>query len=223
MSGLRYLTVVLAVVVVAESAFIALPLLRTGDHVVDMKPAGSPETHILGYSAFNQPISNDTDLRLGQSYAGSWEFTVSNTLVPGSPSSRSEAQVALAPAYSSENLSIPTLIVQERADGLLRIEYFAQNWPNTYGLVLYNSTEPSWRGGLSVTLRFVQFGSPSEINPAIAPRPNGNLSISVGGEKVVTDFMIAWASLGELYVYGTAGSSFVGGAASVSVQGLSGS
>jgi len=146
---------------------------------------------------------------------------VESTLVPGSASTGTEAQVALAPAYPVEALSIPTLIVQVRADGLIRIEYFAQNWPNTYGLILYNSTSINWEGGANITLLFTSFGPPSDINPALAPRPNGNLTILIGGNVAVFKYPISWASLGELYFYGLRGSTFSGGSLTVTVQGLS--
>ncbi len=129
--------------------------------------------------------------------------------------------MAFAPAYPTEAGSIPTLIVQERGDGLLRIEYFAQSWANTYGLVLYNSTAPNWTGGANVALRFNAFGPPSEVNPQLAPRPNGNMTITVGGARVLTDFPIAWANLSDLYVYGIRGSSFTAGMVLISIYELS--
>jgi hypothetical protein len=129
--------------------------------------------------------------------------------------------MAFAPSYVSESGSIPTIIVQQRGDGLLRIEYFAQSWANTYGLVLYNSTSPNWIEGANVALRFEAFGPPSAVNPQLAPRPNGNMTISVGGVTVLKDYPIAWANLSDVYVYGIRGSSFMAGAIQISIYELS--
>jgi hypothetical protein len=104
-----------------------------------------------------------------------------------------------------------------RGDGLLRIEYFAQNWNNSYGLVLCNSTSPTWVGGQNVTLRFLSFGPPAAVNPQLAPRPNGNITILVGDTVVLADYPIAWASLSSLYIYGLHGSAFTGGTVSIRV------
>jgi hypothetical protein len=128
-----------------------------------------------------------------------------------------EAEVALAPTYSNENRSIPTIIVQERADGLVRVEYFAQNWPNSYGLLLYNSSAPGWMEGRSVTLLFRSFGPPSAVDPQLAPRPNGNVNIVVGGVTVLSEYPVAWANLSDLYLYGYPGSSFTGGSIQISL------
>ncbi len=172
----------------------------------------SQQSISIPYNRFNQPISSDTEYSLDPSYHGSWFITIRSQLVAPSNNQRgSEAQVALAPKYPSENQSIPTIIVQERGDGLLRIEYFAQDWENTYGLVLYNSTSPSWTGGQNITLKFVSFGPPSPINPELAPRPNGNLTITVGDTVVLSNYMIAWANLSSFYIYGLKGSSFTAG------------
>ncbi len=211
----------LLIVVIVESAVIVFPLVEAGGRQGELRPTGTPQTLTFGYSVFNQPISNDTDAMLSRNYSGSWQLTVRSMLTFGRVSTATESQVALAPVYGNESLSIPALIVQERSDGLIRIEYFAQNWPHTYGLVLYNSTAPGWTQGTNVTLRFSSFGPPAEVNPEIAPRPNGNLTVLIGNQVVVSDFMIAWAPLGELYLYGLAGSEFTGGTLSVTVQGLS--
>ncbi len=211
----------LLVVVLLESAVIVSPLVGQGSGGGPLRLVGIPQTLTFGYSVFNQPIHNDTDARLSQNYSGSWQLSIASGLTFRSVSPRTESQVALAPVYPNESVSIPAIIVQERSDGLIRVEYFAQNWPNSYGLLLYNSTTPGWTGGENVTLRFASFGPPSEVNPEIAPRPNGNLTVLVGNEVVVSDYMIAWAPLGELYLYGLSGSEFVGGTLSVTVQGLS--
>ncbi len=217
---LRLILVVLGVVVILESAVIALPLIQSPNNRPTQYKAGSPETYSFGFQTFNRPISNDTDQELKSNLDGSWLVTMRNLLVVSSPSSSTEAQVAFAPSYPQENKSIPTIIVQERADGLLRIEYFAQNWQNTFGLILYNSTFPNWSDGANVTLRFISFGLPSAINPAIAPRPNGNLTVSIGDTIVVSDYPIAWASLGGVYLYGLPGSSYEGGSLNLAFQNL---
>ena len=171
-----------------------------------------------GFNVFNQPISNDTEYKLDRGLEGSWEIVIQSHLVPSQDDmSRTEAQIAIAPEYRSENLSIPTLIVQERGDGLLRIEYFAQNWNNSYGLVLYNSTFPTWTGGENVTLTFLNYGPPAQVNPQIAPYPNGNLTVTVGSTVVVSNYPIAWANLSDFYIYGLKGSSFVDGVLTVTV------
>ncbi len=123
--------------------------------------------------------------------------------------------MTFAPESTSESHSIPTIIVQERADGLLRVEYFAQSWPNTYGLLLYNSSSPGWTRGTNVTIIFRSFGPPSAVDPQLAPRSNGNLDILVGGVAVLSAYPIAWANLSDLYLYGYPGSSFTGGAVQI--------
>lgn len=173
------------------------------------------------YFDFNQPVSNNTDHDLDPTYNTSWQIDVVSTLASSTRGNVTEAEMAFAPHSNSESASIPTLILQERADGLLRVEYFAQNWPHTYGLVLYNSTSPGWTSGVSVSLIFKSFGPPATVNPQIAPRSNGNLDISIGGATVVSAYPIAWASLEELYVYGYPGSSFVKGTCQISFYGLS--
>lgn len=215
------LLTILTLALVVESTIIAFPLIITTGNRSGFHPIGIPETYAFGPPIFNQPISNDTEQSLRMNYSGSWTFTIANSLIPGPAQGRTEAQVALAPSYQSEALSIPTLIVQERADGLTRVEYFAQNWPNTYGLILYNSTTLDWKKGMNVTLQFIQFGPPSQVNPSIAPRPNGNLTILIAGRVVVSNYMIAWAPLGDVYLYGLAGSDFVGGTLRFTVQNLS--
>jgi hypothetical protein len=180
-----------------------------------------PQSLSFPFTAFNQPISNNTEEELSPPFSRSWEINIQSSLVTSGNPSITEAEMAFAPAYPTEAGSIPTLIVQERGDGLLRIEYFAQSWANTYGLVLYNSTAPNWTGGANVALRFNAFGPPSEVNPQLAPRPNGNMTITVGGAGVLTDFPIAWANLSDLYVYGIRGSSFTAGMILISIYELS--
>ena len=205
-----------------ESTALALPYLanfhqfRTASY-----PRSFAQSVSFSFPVFNQPISNDTEQALNPGFSGSWEVDVQSSLVPSSRGRNTEAQIAFAPAYKSENLSIPTIILQERADGLVRVEYFAQNWPNTYGLLLYNSTIPGWTVGRNVTLLFRSFGPPSEVNPQLAPRPNGNLDILLGGTTVLSDYPIAWADLSKLYLYGYPGSSFVGGQVRISLYELS--
>ena len=98
-----------------------------------------------------------------------------------------------------------------RGDNLLRIEYYAQDWENSYGFVLYNSTSPGWMNEENITLTFVSFGPPVPVNPQIAPRPNGNLTIAIGNSVVVSNYMISWANLASFYVYGLLGSEFTAG------------
>lgn len=171
----------------------------------------------IPYVQFNQPISNDTEYSLDEPIEGSWTISIVSLLVASPGNLRgSEAQVAIAPEYPSENLSIPAIIVQERADGLLRVEYFAQNWENTYGLVLYNSTNPGWQNG-NVTLEYKSYGPPVAVNPQLAPYPNGNLTITVGSTSIVSNYPIAWANLSSLYIYGLKGSSFTAGTISITI------
>jgi hypothetical protein len=222
MNNERKVIAILIVVVLAESVIVALPYLRPGEAPTSTSlVAGAPQTFSYSYPVFDRPISNDTDAALQPSYPASWEVNVYSTLSAGGPSPTSEAQLALAPSFRSENLSIPTIVIQERADGLLRVEYFAQNWNNTYGLVLVNSTSPSWMGQ-NVTLRFVIFGPPSQVDPQIAPRPNGNLTILVGTTTVLSAYPVAWASMAHIYLYGLRGSSFVSGKMEITFNGLSG-
>jgi len=164
------------------------------------------------FDQFNQPISNDTEYSLDSSINGSWRITIQGEMEPPSLNpQKSEAQVAISPAYPLENLSIPTIIVQMRGDNLLRIEYFAQDWENSYGFILYNSTSPGWIGKQNITLTFVSFAPPVPVNPQIAPRPNGNLTIAIGNTIVLSNYMISWANLASFYVYGLLGSRFTAG------------
>lgn len=216
----RSLIAALFAIVVLESAVIAFPFVQTLFVGPVRYVAGRPETYSFRFQAFNRPVTNNTEQELKQSLNGSWMVTIRNLLGASSPGGASEAEIALAPSYPLEGKSIPTIIVQERADGLLRIEYFAQAWPNTYGLVLYNSTSPGWTTGENVTLRFLSFGQPSVIDPSLAPRSNGNLTVYLGGSVVVSDYPIAWASLGDVYLYGLAGSTYVGGNLVLTFQSL---
>jgi hypothetical protein len=168
------------------------------------------------FSVFNKPISNDTDHALNPALQRSWEVDLQSSLVPSSQSVLTEAEIAFAPAYAVEYRSIPTIIVQERADGLLRVEYFAQNWPSTSGLLLYNNSAPGWTGGKDVSILFHSSGPPSEVNPQLAPRPNGNVDITVGGVMVLSSYPIAWANLSDLYLFGYPGSLFTGGSVRIS-------
>jgi hypothetical protein len=219
---LNVVVVILIVVLVVQSSVIVILYEQLGERRTTKTEygLGIKQSFLAPYGDFNQPISNDTEFRLKPGYNSSWVMTISSWLTASSSDRVSEAQAAIAPKYSSENLSIPTIIVQERADGLLRVEYFAQNWPNTYGLVLYNSTNPGWRLGENVTLRFIRFGPPSQVNPQLAPRPNGNLTISIGNAVVLSDYPLAWANLGDVYIYGYPGSSFHSGSISLTFYGL---
>jgi len=171
----------------------------------------APETFTVPFYKFNSPISNDTEYSLTEAYNNSWTVTLQNQLTFSGSTQTSEAEVAFAPEYPAENQSIPTIIVQMRADGLVRVEYFAQSWPKSFGLVLYNSTSPTWVGGQNITLRFISFGPPSPVNPQLAPRPNGNLTITIGQTRVLADFPIAWANISSFYVYGLPNSTFTTG------------
>ncbi len=219
---MKILLAILSTIIIVESTALALPYLASFH---SFKTASYPRIYAqslsFSFPLFNQPIANDTEQALNHGLSGSWEIDIQSSLLPSSQGRTTEAQMAFAPAYTSESLSIPTIIVQERADGLVRVEYFAQNWPNTYGLLLYNSTTPSWTGGRNVTLLFRSFGPPSMVNPQLAPRPNGNLDIMIGGATVLSAYPIAWADLSKLYLYGYPGSSFIGGQIRISIYELS--
>jgi hypothetical protein len=208
----------LLLIVLIETSFIAYPAIVSFGSKPTFHRVGSPETYSFGYALFNRPVTNNTDNSFRSSYNDSWVLVVRSSLVAASADGNTEAQMAFAPSYPVEGESIPTLILQERADGLLRLEYFAQSWPNTYGLVLYNSTSLGWAQDINITLRFVSLGPPSMINPQVAPRPNGNLTVLIGSVVVVSNFPIAWASLDEVYIYGLRGSSFTNGAVDITVQ-----
>lgn len=216
MDKLKVLVVGLLILVLAQSLVIASLLTSSQQRTISGTHYSYSYTieksFSIPYAEFNQPISNDTEYSLDQGIEGSWVLTVQSKLTasPGRLAG-SEAQIAIAPEYPSENLSIPTIIVQERGDGLLRIEYFTQDWPHTYGLVLYNSTSPGWIGGGNVTIKFLSYGPPVPVNPQIAPYPNGNLTITVGNTTVLSNYPIAWSNLSSLYIYGLAGSSFTSG------------
>ncbi len=218
----KVLLAILVAVIIVESTALALPYLADFQpYRTTTYPRSHSQSVSFSYPVFNQPISNDTEHALDPGFSGSWEIDIHSSLVPSSPRGVTEAEMAFAPAYTSEKGAIPTIIVQERADGLVRVEYFAQNWPNTYGLLLYNSTTPGWTGGKNVTLLFRSFGPPSEVNPQLAPRPNGHVDILLGGSTVLSDYPIAWANLSELYMYGYPGSSFTAGAVQISFYELS--
>lgn len=220
MDKLKVIIAILVVALAAESSVIASIYLAKPNPT-------SPNQHqvqvlkksfALQSNLFNQPISNDSEYKLDDELNGSWMISIGSQLVPSSDHlTGSEAQIAIAPEYPTENLSIPTIIVQERGDGLLRIEYFAQNWNNSYGLVLYNSTSPTWIGGENVTLSFLSYAPPVQVNPQIAPYPNGNLTITVGNTVVLSNYPIPWAGLSDFYIYGLRGSSFTSGAITLTV------
>lgn len=214
----KLILLLLVGIIMVESTILAQPYLpRPSVNYAKSRP----QSVSFPFTLFNQPISNNTEQELNPSYSRSWEIDIQSSLVTSSNERGTEAEMAFAPSYPSESGSIPTIIVQERGDGLLRIEYFAQSWANTYGLVLYNSTAPNWMGGANVALRFEAFGPPSEVNPQLAPRPNGNMTIAVGGLTVLADYPIAWANLSDVYVYGIRGSSFAAGLIQINIYQLS--
>src|SRR5712664_1499147 len=217
--GLRMKLILLLLVgtIMIESTILAQPYFPKHE-VAYVK--SRPQSVSFPFTLFNQPISNNTEQELNPAYSRSWEINMQSSLV-SSANRGDEAEMAFAPSYPSESGSIPTMIVQERGDGMLRIEYLAQSWDNTYGLVLYNSTSPNWMDGESLALRFEAFGPPSAVNPQLAPRPNGNMTISLGSLTVLAIFPIAWANLSDLYVYGIRGSSFTAGTIQISIYQLS--
>ncbi len=221
MNKTKFAILVLSILLIVETSLLAADYVHTPySGASNEMIAGASQTFGVPFDQFNQPISNDTEYNLTQSFEGSWVVTIQGDLIAsGENQSRSEAQIAFAPEYVSENLSIPTIIVQEKADGRLRIEYFAQDWPRTYGLVLYNSSSPSWINN-NVTLQFISFAPPVEVNPQLAPRPNGNLTITVGGITVLSEYPIAWAGLSSFYVYGLLGSNFTSGSLYITAYSL---
>jgi hypothetical protein len=219
--NVKVILVALVAVIIVESTILALPYVT---HFPPYRVASArsySQSISFPFSVFNQPISNDTEHRLNPALLGSWEIDIQSSLLPSSKTAATEAEMAFAPAYPVEYKSIPTIIVQERADGLIRVEYFAQSWPNTTGLLLYNNTTPGWTGGDIVSIRFQSSGPPSEVNPQLAPRPNGSVDIAVGGITVLSDYPIAWANLSNLYLFGYPGSSFKGGAVQISFYEIS--
>jgi len=215
MNKIRVLASLLVVIVVIETAFIANLYLKPSSRLAQSDNgfvAVGQQSFTVPYSQFNERIANETEYKLPEELNGSWKVTIqSNLQLAAKDQMSSEAEIAFAPEYPIENRSIPTIFVQERGDGLVRVEYFAQNWPKSFGLLLYNSTSPSWLDSQNVTLTFIQYGPPSPINPQLAPRPNGNLTITIGNTVVLSDYPIAWASLSSFYVYGIPGSSFTEG------------
>lgn len=219
--NVKIVLVALVVVIMVESTMLALPYLS---HFPSFRAASTraySQSVSFPFSVFNQPISNDTEHELNPALPGSWEVDIQSSLIPSSKTGVTEAEMALAPAYPVEYKSIPTIIVQERADGLVRVEYFAQNWPNTSGLLLYNSSIPGWTGGNSINILFQSSGPPSEVNPQLAPRSNGSVDVSVGGMTVLSNYPIAWANLSNLYLFGYPGSSFTNGTIQISFYELS--
>lgn len=219
---------VLLIVILVEAAAITvltLDLSKGSNHQATTKSQsrrsvtyGRNQTFDAQYADFNVRIADDTELNATYSYKGSWVISIRNYLSFDSISKNTEAQVAIGPIGPTEALSIPTLIVQERSDGLIRIEYYEQNWPNTYGLILYNSTVPGWSNGAPLILEFDRFAPPCPVNPDIAPLPDGNLTMIMNGRPLgQTVYPIAWASTDSFYVYGLQGSAFVSGHVMISV------
>lgn len=204
---------ILLAVIIVESAYITMLGVAPKTSSTFHLNYGSAERLVVNYSLFNAAIANDTQYNFTQPLKSSWLLVVYNNLqFSKTNETQTEAQVAIAPIGPTEALSIPTLIIQERADGLLRIEYYAQNWPNTYGLVLYNSTRSDLFGTSSnISLLFIDYGPASPINPELAPKTNGNLSIFAGNIMLVANYPIAWASLDSAYFYGLTGSHFTSG------------
>ena len=212
--------VLLLIIVAIESSALTIRMSAPPEPTVHLN-SGSETVFRVPYDQFNQPISNDTEYQLSASINGSWRITIQSTVEPPLMNSRkSEAQIAIAPEYPTENLSIPTIIVQMRGDDLLRIEYYAQDWENSYGFVLYNSTSPGWMNQQNITLTFVSFAPPVPVNPQIAPRPNGNLTIAIGSTVVISNYMISWANLASYYVYGLLGSEFTAGMVTITTTEL---
>ncbi|MHB8567365.1 MAG: hypothetical protein ACYC7D_01190 [Nitrososphaerales archaeon] len=223
MNATRILIVTLLLVMILEAGIIGYLLFRPGLTTSDVTMTfGSSEHFAASYSQFNAVIANDTEVNFTQSYRGSWILSVNDNMQFSTINeSDTEAQVAIAPIGSTEALSIPTLIIQERADGLLRIEYYAQNWPNTYGLVLYNATRSDLFGPSSnISLEFVSNGPPSQVNPGIAPRSNGNLTVLSGSTVLVSNYPVAWASLDSAYFYGLHDSSFTSGELTLTIRSI---
>jgi hypothetical protein len=214
--NLKVLLVVLVAVIMVESTMLALPYVSHFPIFGAAPRRAYSQSVSFQYSVFNKPVSNDTEHELDPALPGSWEIDINSSLVPSSTTGVTEAEMAFAPSYPTEYKSIPTIIVQERADGVVRVEYFAQNWPNTSGLLLYNSSTPGWKGGNSISIMFQSIGPPSEVNPQLAPRPNGNVDITIGGTIVLSNYPIAWANLSDLYLFGYPGSSFTGGSVQIS-------
>ena len=223
--NLKLILIVLLVIVVVESTVIAIPYLENLNPYMAFRtayPKPGSQFASFPFSVFNRPVTNNTEHELDPAYTGSWQIVIDSILVPSSTQSLTEAEMAFAPAGPGESHSIPTIIVQERADGLLRVEYFEQSWPNSYGLVLYNSSSPGWTRGANITILFRSFGAPSPVDPQIAPRPNGNVTLAVGGSAVLIDYPIAWADLSDLYLYGYPGSTFTSGSIQISFYQVSG-
>ncbi len=214
--NLKTLLVVLVAVIMVESTMLALPYLSHFPSFEATSRRAYSQAVSFPFSVFNQPISNDTEHELNPALPRSWEIDINSSLVPSSMAGMTEAEMAFAPAYPIEYKSIPTIIVQERGDGLVRVEYFAQNWPNTSGLLLYNSNTPGWTGGNNINILFQSSGPPSEVNPQLAPRPNGSVNIMIGGMTVLSNYPIAWANLSDLYLFGYPGSSFTSGGVQIS-------
>ncbi|HEX4919524.1 MAG TPA: hypothetical protein VFV92_02145 [Candidatus Bathyarchaeia archaeon] len=223
--NLKMILIILLLIVIVESTIIAIPYLANLNQYMAYKttyPKAGYQSASFPFSVFNRPVTNNTEHEFDPAYTGSWQIDIDSTLVPSSTQSLTEAEMAFAPSGPSESQSIPTIIVQERADGLLRVEYFEQSWPNSYGLVLYNSSSPGWTRGTNVTILFRSFGSPSPIDPQIAPRSNGNVTLLVGSSAVLLDYPIAWANLSDLYLYGYPNSSFTSGSIQISIYQISG-
>jgi len=220
MDRYKLITAILAVALLLESTlFASIYLARPTQTRSQLQNVPVLKKSLaIRFDEFNQPISNDTEYVLDSALNGSWAITLRSNLVPSPENLRgSEAQIAIAPEYPTENLSIPTIIVQERGDGLLRIEYYAQNWNNTFGLILYNSTFPTWLDVQNITLDFQSFAPPVQVNPQIAPYPNGNLTVTIGNTVVLSNYPLAWAGLYAFYVYGLRGSTFTAGVLNVTV------
>lgn len=212
----RLVLVILIAVIFIESTTLALPHLASLNLFRTSYPRNYSQSSSYPFTVFDRPVTNNTEHDLDPMFPRSWAVDIKSSLMSSSNDRGTEAEIALAPAATSESHSIPTIIVQERADGLLRVEYFEQSWPNTYGLVLYNSSSPGWTRGVNLTIVFRSFGPPSPVDPQVAPRANGNLDVLIGGSSVLSSYPIAWANLSEVYLYGYPGSSFSSGSMLIS-------
>ncbi len=66
-------------------------------------------------------------------------------------------------------------------------------------------------------MKFVSFGPAVPVNPQLAPRPNGNLTLMIGNKVYLDNYPIAWANLSSLYAYGLQGSTFQSGLVQVTL------
>ena len=198
--------------------------------------AVGPSPYVLPASAFNITDHNLTyatnGFLLSSVVSGSYSVSLTSTLIANSahPLDQDEAQIGIGPvpAGPDETNITPLFILQEAANGLLRIEYIPFPMNDTYGYLVYDGfivpAGPTDFVGHVLTLAYTSTAPP--VPAYIASRPygqeTGNLTVSWDGRVIVPKFGLTWSTFGALYAYGLETDGFVSGAVYANVTAFSG-